>query len=109
MVWHDNCWVVQNAMHDPVAEISPRDKVGSLTSVPGGTRRAMHDDWQSENCPLHPPMQLVVVDVRGVERPVKGTVTLGVEVCAKAASHTTKLIAAAAISIARARMMPPSD
>jgi hypothetical protein len=64
-------------------------------------------------------MQLVVVDVRGVERPVKGEVTFGVPVkgevtfgvedCAKAASHTTKCIAAAAISIARARMMPPSD
>lgn len=52
-------------------------------------------------------MQLVVVEVRGVGRPVKGVVTLGVEDCANAVSLTPKWIAAAAVSIARARTMPP--
>jgi hypothetical protein len=68
----------------------------------------MHDDWQSENCPLHPPMQLVVVEVRGVASPVKGAVMLGVEVCANAASCTAAQIAAADISIARVRITLPA-
>jgi hypothetical protein len=56
---------------------------------------------------------LVVVDVTGVERPVKGAVTFGVPVkgltfgvedCANAASYTAEEIAAADTSIAKARM-----
>jgi hypothetical protein len=84
--------------------------LGITTRKPGGTERvATHDDWQSANCELQVIMQVVVVEVSGVESPVKGVVTFGVvEVCANAASRTPKRIAAAAISIARARMKPPA-
>jgi hypothetical protein len=95
-------------MHDPVAATCPRDKDGSVTTMLDGKRWAMHDDWQRENCPLHLPMQFVVVEVRGVGSPVKGVVTLGVEDCANAVSLSPKWIAAAIISIARAFMMPPA-
>ena len=84
------------------ARAFPAPSWGLATRKPGGTERvATHDDWQSANCPLQLCMQVVVVEVSGVESPVKGVVTFGVvEVCANAASRTPKRIAAAAISIA---------
>ena len=108
MIWHASWVLVQNAMHDPAPETCPRDKVGSVTSTLDGKLWTMHDDWQSANCPLQLPMQLVVVEVRGVGSPVRGGVTFGTVDCADAAS-ATKEIAAADISIASARMTPPSD
>jgi hypothetical protein len=106
---HASCWLVQNDMHDPAERAFPAPSWGFATRKPGGTERvATHDDWQSANCELQVIMQVVVVEVSGVESPVKGVVTFGVvEVCANAASRTPKRIAAAPISIERARMMPP--
>jgi hypothetical protein len=107
---HASCWLVQNDMHDPADRAFPAPSWGFATRKPGGTERvAMHDDWQSAKFPLQLCMQVVVVEVSGVESPVKGTVTFGGELCANAASHTPKCIAAAAISIERARMMLPAS
>ena len=55
----------------------PPDVVG--VGVEGRTQAVL----QFATCALQDIMQLVVVEVRGVARPVKGDVTFGVEVCAK--------------------------
>ena len=107
---HASCWLVQNDMHDPAERAFPAPSWGLPTRKPCGTVRvATHADWQSAKFELQLIMQVVVTEVSGVESPVKGGVTLGVvEVCANAASRTPKCIATAAISIARARICPPS-
>ena len=93
MIWHDALAVALLVV------------VAALVGAVPGTTQAV---WQVAACELQVIMQVVVVEVSGVESPVKGVVTFGVvEVCANAASRTPKRIAAAPITIERARMMPP--
>jgi hypothetical protein len=54
-------------------------------------------------CELQVIMQLVVVEVSGVARPVRGGVTVGMEVCASV-SHAPAQIIAAAARIVKRRM-----
>jgi hypothetical protein len=46
--------------------------------------------WQFAACELHDIMQLVTVEVIGVESPTKGGVTFGVVACASATSCAPK-------------------
>jgi hypothetical protein len=62
-----------------------------------GIRQAVR---QLATCELQVIMQLVVVEVSGVASPVRGGVTVGIEVCASV-SHALEQIIAAAARIAK--------
>ncbi len=65
-----------------------------------GIRQAVR---QLATCELQVIMQLVVVEVSGVARPVRGGVTVGMEVCASV-SHALEQIIVAAARIVKRRM-----
>ena len=63
-----------------------------------GIRQAVR---QLATCELQVIMQLVVVEVSGVARPVRGGVTVGMEVCASVLQALEQIIAAAARIVKR--------
>ena len=68
----------------------------------GGTKQPV---WQFAARELQDIMQLVVVEVSGVDSPVVGATTFGVVVCARAAPPVA--VAATTTMIAKALMLPP--
>jgi hypothetical protein len=75
--------------------VVPDDAVPDDTA---GIRQAVR---QLATCELQVIMQLVVVEVSGVARPVRGGVTVGMEVCASVSQAPAQIIAAAARIVKR--------